>query len=119
MRKFLALIAMLLLPQFALAQTITYTDISVTLTTTPFNCLPPSSNRKSVAFYNPSMITIAYCYRTSAAPNTPCVPVVGNAGTWLLTAGSLYFWTPGNVPNNGLDCIAASATAVLDVTMGN
>lgn len=97
----------------ALAQSsISITDASTTLTTTPVNCVPPDSSLKTLSIQNlDSTNSIGYCFRTATTPSTKCTPAIGSVGTYTITAGSLFFWGPGEVPKNGLDCIGAASVA--------
>lgn len=97
---------------------VTQTDLSVNLTTTQANCVPPDSSRKVLSIQNlASSGNIGYCFRTAAAPSTACTPVIGTKGTFTIPASGLYYWPYGSAPVNGLDCIASTSIAA-SITSG-
>lgn len=105
--------AALALPSFAEAQvSLTYSDLSTSLTTTAANCVPPDASRKALIFQNISGGNVGFCYRAAATPSTACTPAIGTAGTFTLAAGVIYTWPAPNAPRNGLDCIGATTNAV-------
>lgn len=104
--------AMLAVAARADVPTVTMTDLSVTIGTTPVACVPPDAARRSLWIENPGSGNIGYCVGAG------CVPAIGAAGTSTLTPGQADFYPAGTAPAQALWCIAAGANAPVTIRSG-
>lgn len=95
-------------------------DFSTTLSTAPKQCVSPDSSIKTLSIQNlDAAINIGYCFRNKNTPSVACTPTVGTAGTYTVGPGSLFYFSYGGAPTNGLDCVAASGTPNISISVGH
>jgi hypothetical protein len=92
--------------------TVTLTDLSMTIGTTPVACAPADASRRTLFIENPGSGNVGYCVGAT------CAPSIGNPGTSTLQPGQADFWPSGSAPSQPLWCVAANASAPVTIRSG-
>lgn len=98
-------------PSFGQNQALDNTDYSTTLGTSAQQCVPGSSSRKTLTIENPygGANNIGYCVGSS------CTPIIGAAGTSVLTPGNLDNWAYGNAVKGPINCVASAGSTPVTI----